>query len=118
MVTIVTSRPAGTNFNKNTETNFYSTLLDDGKPISSNTVNTLISLETHNKSNNLDNNNHNHTDGKTTNNTNSYEDHKHRQPLNSTELTQNSRPIKQNTSTVINCKHNFCHAYNDNIQYT
>ena len=59
------------NFNEITEKDFNSTLLVDGTTFSSHTVNTLFDLQT-------------------TSTTNVYENHRHRQPVNSTELTQNS----------------------------
>ena len=79
-----------------TETDFNSTLLDDGTLFSSHTVNTLIDLgendQNNNQNNNNNNNNHNSTTN-TTDNTHIYQNHQHRQSVNSTELTQNSDPL-------------------------
>ena len=78
--------------NKTTETYFNSTLLDDGTLFSSHKVNTLIDLADNDKNNNK-NNNKNTNINSTTDITNIYQNHYHRQPLNSTELTQNSDPL-------------------------
>ena len=85
METIIHSRQSESRINKTTETDFNSTLLDDGTFFSSHTVNTLINLE--------DNDQNNNTTTNTTENTNIYQNHQHRQPVNSTELTQNSNPL-------------------------
>ena len=88
MDTKVHSQPMDSNFNETTETDFNSTLLDDGTLFSSHTVNTLIGLGSH------DDNNSNITiTNDTTSNTNIYENHRHRQSAKSTELTQNSDPL-------------------------
>ena len=81
--------------NETTETDFNSTLLDDGTLFSSNTVNTLIDLEDNNPNNNANNNHNNNNFYPTTNtkDTHIYQNHLHRQPLNSTELSQNSDPL-------------------------
>ena len=60
-------------------------MLDDGTLFSSHTVNTLIDLEENDQNNNTTTN--------TTENTNVYQNHQHRQPMNSTELKQNSNPF-------------------------
>ena len=78
--------------NETTETDFNSTLLDEGTLFSSHTVNTLIDLEDNDKNNNQNNNNHTNINS-TTDNTHIYQNHQHRQPVNSTELTQNSDPL-------------------------
>ena len=70
------------------ETDFNSTLLDDGTLFSSHTVNTLIDLEDSYQNNNINTNNNS-----TTGNTHIYQNHQHRQPVNSTELTQNLDPL-------------------------
>ena len=80
--------------NESTETDFNSTLPDNGKLFSSHTVRTLslIDLE---KNYNAKNNNEVIND--TTNNTNIYENHRTRQPVNSAELTLNSDPLNTNS---------------------
>ena len=85
METIIHSRQSESRINETTETDFNSTLLDDGTLFSSHTVNTLIDLE--------DNNQNNNTTTNTTENTIIYQNHQQRQPVNSTELTQNSNPL-------------------------
>ena len=60
------------NFNETTETDFISTLLDDGTLFSSYTVNSLNDLESH------DDNNNNAITNDTTSNTNIEENHRHR----------------------------------------
>ena len=89
--TIIHSQP-DTRLNETTETDFNSTLLDDGKLFSSHAANILIHLESNDENNNHNNNNINITNN-TTDNTHIYQNHQHRQPLNSTELTQNSDPL-------------------------
>ena len=77
---------------KTAETDFNSTLLDDGTIFSSHTVNTLIDFEDNDQNNDQNNNNHSNNNS-TTYNTNNYQNHQHRQPVDSTELTQNSDPL-------------------------
>ena len=93
MDTIVHSQPTYTSINETTEKEFISTLLDDGTLFSSHTVNTLIDLEDNGK-NNKQNTNNNIVTTDTTNNTNIYQNHQHRQIVNSTELTEKFRSIK------------------------
>ena len=89
--------------NETTETDFNSTLLDDGTLFSSHTVNTLFDLGDNDQNNNQNNNNNNNTKhNSTTNTTDSthiYQNHQQRQTVNSTEFTQNSDPI--NTTILI-----------------
>ena len=85
METIIHSQQSENLINETTETNVNSTLLDDGTLFSSHTVNTLIDLE--------DNNQNNNTTTTTIENTNIYQNHQYRQPVNSTEWTQNLNPI-------------------------
>ena len=72
-------------------------MLDDGTLFSSHTVNPLTDLEendqNNNQNNNNNNNNNNNSNTNTTNSTHIYQRHQHRQPVNSTELTQNSDPL-------------------------
>ena len=82
--------------NETTETDFNSSLLDDGTLFSSHTVNTLVDLEDNDQNNNQNNNKNNNNNNSTTNTTDSihtYQNHQHRQPVNSTELTRNSDPL-------------------------
>ena len=81
--------------NETTETDFNSTLLDDGTLFSSHRVNTLIDLEDNNPNNNANNNHNNKNIYPTTNtkDTHIYQNHLHRQPVISTELSQNSDPL-------------------------
>ena len=69
--------------NETTETDFNSTLLDDGTLA----VNTVIDLE----ENNNKNTNYHNVDYTT--DTHLYQNHQNRQPINSTELSQNSDPL-------------------------
>ena len=85
METIIHSQQSESRINETTETDFNPTLLDDGTIFSLHTVNTLIDLEDNDRNNNSNTN--------TTGNTNIYLNHQHRQPVNSTELTQNSNPL-------------------------
>ena len=87
MDTIVHNQQMDNEMNETTETDFNSTLLDDGTLLSSHAVNTIIGLEENN------NNNNNYNNYPTTNNTTDthlYQNYQNRQPINSTELTQNS----------------------------
>ena len=79
--------------NETVETDFNSTLLDDGTIFSSQTVNTLIGLEGNDQNNNQNNNNHANNNS-TINNTTNYQNNQHRKPVNSSELTQSSDPLK------------------------
>ena len=90
--------------NKTTETDFNSTLLDDGTIFSSYTVNTLIDLGDNDQNNNQSNNNNtnNNSTTNTTDSTHIYQNHQHRQPVNSTELTQNSDPLNTNMPILPN----------------
>ena len=81
MDTITQSKPMNSNLNETTETNFNSTLIDDGTLFSSHTVNTLslIHLENNNNNNKNNNNTNNHEVIKdTTNNKNNYENHRNK----------------------------------------
>ena len=82
--------------NGTTEIDFNSILLDDGTLFSLHTVNTLNDLEENDQNNNHNNNNNDKNINATTNitdNTHIYQNHQYRQPVNSTELTQNSDPL-------------------------
>ena len=68
---------------------------------SSHTVNTLIELEDKGQANHH-NNNYNNATIDTTNDTNIYQNQQYRQPVNSTELTQNSDPLNSTLSTLPN----------------
>ena len=78
--TIVYSQPTVSYINETTETDFNSTLLYDGT-LFHHTVNILIDLEDHDQ--NTTQNNNTNTANETTNNTNIYQNHRHRQPVNS-----------------------------------
>ena len=83
-----------TNHNKTTETNFNSTLLDDGTLFSSHTVNTLSLIDLENHDNNYDHNiNHNDSVNDTDNNMNFSDSH--RQTVNSIEFAHNSYLLTQ-----------------------
>ena len=98
MDTIIQSQQTDTHINETAETYFNSTLLDDGTIFSSNTVNTLIDLE----SNDQNNNHNNNVTNDTTNNTHIYQITQNRQPVNSSELTQNSDPLNTILHTLPN----------------
>ena len=85
METIIHSQQLESRINETTETDFNSTLLDDGTLFSSHTVNILIDLE--------DNDENNNSTANTNENTNIYQNHQHRQLVNSTDMTQNSNPL-------------------------
>ena len=70
MDTIIHSQQFEERMNETTETDFNSTLLDDGTLFSSHTVNTLIDLEDNDQNNSQDNNN-NTNNNSTTNTTDS-----------------------------------------------
>ena len=89
METIVHSQQTDTHINETTETDFNSTLLDDGTLFSSHAVNTLIDLES-NDHQTINNNNITQT---TIDNTGNNHNYQNRQPVNSTELLQNSDPL-------------------------
>ena len=93
MDTIIHSQQTDTRINKTTETDFHSTLLDDGTLFPYHTANTLIGLEANDQNKNYNNNNN--VTNYTTNNTHFYQNTQNRQPLNSTELTQNSEPLNR-----------------------
>ena len=88
MDTLIHPQQSENRMNGTTETDFNSTFLGDGRLFSSHTVNTLIDHEDSNQNNNSNTNNNS-----TTENTHIYQNHQHRQPVNSTELTQNKDPI-------------------------
>ena len=136
MDTIKHNPPPDNRMNETTENDFNSTLLDHGTLFSSHAVNTVIDLEEKN------NNNTNYHDVYNTTDTHLYQNHQNRQPVNSTELTQNSDPLNTtipplpnvntplprlyrqnsvhfNTQTVIlNNSHQPTHGPNENIQIT
>ena len=98
MDTIIQSQQSGSRINETTETDFHSTLLDDGTVFSSHTVNTLIDLGDNDQNNNQNNNDKNNNHNSTTNTTGDmhfYQNHQHRQAVNSSELTQNSDPLNK-----------------------
>ena len=84
MDTIVHHQQSDTRMNETTETDFNSLLLDGGTLFSSHTVITL---------NDLEDNEQNNNNNRNTNNTHLYQNHQHRQPVNSTEMKQNSDPL-------------------------
>ena len=92
MDTIIQSQPMKSILNESTETDFNSTLLDDGTLFSSHTVKTISLTDLENNNNNINNNNH-EVINDTANNTIIYESHRNRQPVKSTELTQSSDPL-------------------------
>ena len=92
MDTLIHPQHSETRMNETVERDFNSTLLDDGTLFSSHTVNSLIDLDENDQNNNQNNNNHVNNNS-TINNTNNYQNNQHRQPVNSTELTQNSDPV-------------------------
>ena len=95
MDTLIHSQQSENRMNETTETGLHSTSLDDGTLFSSHRVNTLIGLEDNDQNNNQNNNNktNNNSTTNTTDTTQFYQIHQHRQPVNSTELTQNSDPL-------------------------
>ena len=101
MDTIVDSQPTDTCINENIETDFNSTLLDDGTLFSSHTVNTLIDLEDNGQNNNPNNDN-NLVTNDTASNTNIYQNHQHKQLVKLTKLTQNSDPLNTTLPTLPN----------------
>ena len=101
MDTLIHSQPTDTCFNETAETDFNSSLLDDGTLFTSHTVNTLIDLD-NNDQNDNHNINNNNVAKDITNNTNIYHNHQHRQPVNSKELTQNSEPLNTTLPTLPN----------------
>ena len=84
--------------NETTETDFSSTLLDDGTLFSSHAVNTIVDLE----ENNNNNNNTTYQTINTNTDTHLYQNHRTKQPINSTELTQNSDPLNTTIPTLPN----------------
>ena len=97
---IIQSQPV-TRLIETTDTDFNSTLLDDGTLFSSHTVNTLIHLKVMSKNNNQKNKNNN-VFNNTTDNTHIYHNHQHRQLVNSTDLTQNSYLLNTTLPTLPN----------------
>ena len=95
MDTIIHSQQTDTRLNETTETDFNSTLLDDGTFFASHRVNALIDLESNDQNKNQKDNNKNVTNN-TTNNKHIFQNHQHRQPVTSTELTQNLGSTKHN----------------------
>ena len=83
MDTIVHNKPPDNKMNETTETDFNSTLLDDGTLFSSHAVNTIVDLE---ENNNNNNNNNNYQTIKTSTDSHLYQNHQNRQPINSNEL--------------------------------
>ena len=98
MDTMIHLQLTDTCIHETAETDFNSTLLDDGTIFSSHTENTLIDLEDNGQTNHHSNNNNNATND-TTKNTNCYQNHQHGQPVNSTELTQNSDTLNTTLPT-------------------
>ena len=95
MVILIHFQPPKNRMNETTKTDFNSTLLDDVTLFSSYKVNTLIGLEDNDQNNNQNKNNNtdNNSTTNTTDNMHIYQKHQHRQPVNLTELTQNSDPL-------------------------
>ena len=103
MDTIIHQKPDAC-MNETTETGFNSTLLDDGTLFSSHTVNTRIDVEDNNNNSN-DNNNHNnnnHPTANIANDTHLYQNQQYRQPVKSSELTQNSDPLNTTIPVIPN----------------
>ena len=100
--TIVHSQPTDIYINETIETDFNATLLVDGTLFSLHTVKTLINLEDHGQNITRNKNNNYNIADETTNNTNIYHNHQQRQPVNSTELTQNSYPLNATLPTLPN----------------
>ena len=98
MDTIDHSQTTDNCINETTETDFNSTLLDDGTLFSSHT---LIELEDKGQ-NNYQTNDNNHVNNDTTNHTKLQQNNQHRQPVNSTELTQNSDILNTTLPTLPN----------------
>ena len=101
MDTLIQPQQPEKNMNETVDTDFNSTLLDDGTLFSSHTVNTLIDLEENDPDKNQKNNNHTNNNS-TTDNTHNYQNHQQRQPVNSRELTQNSDPLNTTIPTLPN----------------
>ena len=76
-------------------------MISDGTLFSSHAVNTLIDLGSNDQIKNPNNNNNNVTKN-TTDNTHIYQNHQHRQPLNSIELTYNSDSSNTTLHTLPN----------------
>ena len=93
---IVHNQQPDNRMNETPETDFNSTLLDDGTLFSSHAVNTIIDLEENNKNSYQTTN--------TTTDTHVYQNHQNRQPRNSTELTQNSDPLNTTIPPLPNVK--------------
>ena len=75
--------------------------MDGGTLFSPHTVNKFTDIERNDQNNNHNNNNNNVTNN-ITDNTHIYQSHQHRQPMNSTELTQNSAPLNTTLPTLPN----------------
>ena len=125
MDTVTHYQQSENRMNETTETDFNSTLLDDGTLFPSHTVNTLTDLENNyqnDKQNNYNNKNNNSTSN-TTDSTNIYQNHQNRKPVNSTEFTQNSDllnttiPLLPNINTLLPRLHrqNFVHFMTEPI---
>ena len=100
MDNIVHSRPMDTNFNETTETDFNSTLLDDGTISSSHTAKTLIDHKDHDNNNTHKNINNIMISRPTLPITNINENHRYIQPVSSTELIRNAYPVKTTFSRL------------------
>ena len=121
MDTIIHSQQSENRMHETTETDFNSSLLDDGTLFSSHTVNTLIDLGDNDQNNNQNNNNNNNNNStaNTTDSTQIYQNHQHRQPVNSTELTQNSDSLNTTTPILPNVNTPLPRLHRQNsIQYT
>ena len=85
--------------NKTSETDFNSTLLDDGTLFPSHTI-SLNDLQNNNNKNKI-----NEGINDINNNTKVSENHRNRRSVNSTKLTQNLDPLKHNYSANTLCKY-------------
>ena len=101
MGTIIHSQPTDTYANENTETDFNSTLFDNGTLFSSHTLKILVDLADHGQIMNQNNNNNDITND-TTKNTIFHRNHRHRQPVVSIELTQNLDRLNTNKLPIVN----------------
>ena len=84
--------------------------------MSSHTVITIIDLEDNDQNNNQSNNNHtnNNSTTNTTDSTYIYQNHQHRQPVNSTKLTQNSDPLNTTIPKLPNVNKNLPSLHRQN----
>ena len=112
MDTIIHNPPPDNRMNVTTDTDFNSTLLDDGTAFSTYAVNTVIDIEENN------NNNSNYQNVENTTDTHLYQNHQNRQPINSTELTQNSDQLKTQLFHLYLIFTHLYHDYKDKTQYT